>query len=153
MINGVLARQLESLVDELNETTRREIRRTALWMRGGIDRAATEDLVQKVWELALEKLSYFDSVPRLKAWFKETAANLTRSYFRLSRRDPQSLDEIADQDDGGRGVLRIEGDLISRDLLLKALVGLSPANQEILRWHYCDGLSLRECLIPRRMRR
>jgi len=91
-----LRRRDPELLDALIEQYQHRLLRYLLHLTG--NRAVAEDLFQEVWLRVLEKGHLYDGRNRFVTWLMSIAHNVAIDHLR--RRNPASLDEMQDAEDG-----------------------------------------------------
>src|SRR5580704_17604764 len=91
-----LRRRDPDLLDALIEQYQHRLLRYLLHLTG--NRATAEDLFQETWMRVLEKGHLYDGRSRFVTWMLTIAHNVAIDHLR--RRNPASLDEMQDADDG-----------------------------------------------------
>jgi len=91
-----LRRRDPDLLDALIEQYQHRLLRYLLHLTG--NRAVAEDLFQEVWVRVLEKGHQYDGRNRFVTWLMSIGHNVAIDYLR--KRNPTSLDEMQDPEDG-----------------------------------------------------
>jgi RNA polymerase sigma-70 factor (ECF subfamily) len=91
-----LRRRDPDLLDALIEQYQHRLLRYLLHLTG--NRAVAEDLFQEVWVRVLEKGHLYDGRNRFVTWLMSIGHNVAIDYLR--KRNPASLDEMQDPEDG-----------------------------------------------------
>ena len=91
-----LRRRDPDLLDALIEQYQHRLLRYLLHLTG--NRATAEDLFQETWLHVLEKGHLYDGRNRFVAWLMSIGHNVAIDYLR--KRNPTSLDEMKDPEDG-----------------------------------------------------
>ncbi|HLI62755.1 MAG TPA: sigma-70 family RNA polymerase sigma factor [Terriglobales bacterium] len=91
-----LRRRDPDLLDALIEQYQHRLLRYLLHLAG--NRAVAEDLFQEVWLRVLEKGHLYDGRNRFVTWLMAIGHNVAIDYLR--KRNPSSLDEMKDAEDG-----------------------------------------------------
>jgi RNA polymerase sigma-70 factor, ECF subfamily len=91
-----LRRRDPDLLDALIEQYQHRLLRYLLHLTG--NRAVAEDLFQEVWLRVLEKGHLYDGRNRFVTWLMSIGHNVAIDYLR--KRNPGSLDEMRDPEDG-----------------------------------------------------
>ena len=91
-----LRRRDPDLLDALIEQYQHRLLRYLLHLTG--NRAVAEDLFQETWLRVLEKGHLYDGRNRFVTWLMSIGHNVAIDYLR--KRNPSSLDEMKDPEDG-----------------------------------------------------
>lgn len=113
------------------------------------DRAAAEDLVQEVFQIAYEKRQGFAPGTNFGGWLRAIAQNCLARYFQRSRRQPilvgDAMRELENAAAREEGRLLDPGWMKARvDALRQCLERLTARAREILRSRYGDGRPAQE---------
>ena len=95
-IARALRRRDPDLLDALIEQYQHRLLRYLLHLTG--NRAVAEDLFQETWLRVLEKGHQYDGRNRFVTWLMSIGHNVAIDYLR--KKNPRSLDELQDPEDG-----------------------------------------------------
>ena len=143
-----LRRRDPDLLDGLIEQYQHRLLRYLLHLTG--NRAVAEDLFQEVWVRVLEKGHLYDGRNKFSTWLMSIAHNVAIDHLR--RRNPASLDEMQDPDDGAPfeppdcapSPLEQAAAHQQQDILQAALNRLPPLFREVLVLRFQEQLKLEE---------
>jgi RNA polymerase sigma-70 factor, ECF subfamily len=136
------------LLDALIEQYQHRLLRYLLHLTG--NRAVAEDLFQEVWVRVLEKGHLYDGRNRFVTWLMSIAHNVAIDHLR--RRNPASLDEMQDPEDGApfeppdSGPSPFEQAAVhqQQDMLQEALDRVAPLFREVLVLRFQEQMKLEE---------
>ena len=143
-----LRRRDPELLDALIEQYQHRLLRYLLHLTG--NRAVAEDLFQEVWVRVLEKGHLYDGRNRFVTWLMSIGHNVAIDYLR--KRNPASLDEMRDAEDGVPFEPQAAGpspfdEAVSRqqhEVLQEALEHVSPLFREVLVLRFQEQMKLEE---------
>lgn len=143
-----LRRRDPELLDALIEQYQHRLLRYLLHLTG--NRAVAEDLFQEVWVRVLEKGHLYDGRNRFVTWLMSIGHNVAIDYLR--KRNPASLDEMQDPEDGAPFEPQATGpspfdEAAARqqqDILSEALEHVSPLFREVLVLRFQEQMKLEE---------
>lgn len=143
-----LRRHDPDLLDALIEQYQHRLLRYLLHLTG--NRAVAEDLFQEVWVRVLEKGHLYDGRNKFSTWLMSIAHNVAIDHLR--RRNPASLDEMQDPEDGAPfeppdsrpSPFENAAAHQQQDVLQAALDRLPPLFREVLVLRFQEQLKLEE---------
>jgi RNA polymerase sigma-70 factor, ECF subfamily len=143
-----LRRRDPELLDALIEQYQHRLLRYLLHLTG--NRAVAEDLFQEVWVRVLEKGHLYDGRNRFVTWLMSIGHNVAIDYLR--KRNPASLDEIQDIEEGVPFEPKATGpspfeQAVARqqqEMLDEALERVSPLFREVLVLRFQEQMKLEE---------
>ncbi len=143
-----LRRRDPELLDALIEQYQHRLLRYLLHLTG--NRAVAEDLFQEVWIRVLEKGHLYDGRNRFVTWLMSIGHNVAIDYLR--KRNPASLDEMQDAEDGVPFEPQATGpspfdEAVSQqqhEVLQEALERVSPLFREVLVLRFQEQMKLEE---------
>jgi RNA polymerase sigma-70 factor, ECF subfamily len=143
-----LRRRDPDLLDALIEQYQHRLLRYLLHLTG--NRAVAEDLFQEVWVRVLEKGHLYDGRNKFVTWLMSIAHNVGIDHLR--RRNPASLDEMQDPEDGAPfeppdaapSPLEQAAAHQQQEMLDEALNRVPPLFREVLVLRFQEQLKLEE---------
>jgi RNA polymerase sigma-70 factor, ECF subfamily len=143
-----LRRRDPDLLDGLIEQYQHRLLRYLLHLTG--NRAVAEDLFQEVWVRVLEKGHLYDGRNKFSTWLMSIAHNVAIDHLR--RRNPASLDEMQDPEDGAPfeppddrpSPLEQATAHQQQDILQAALDRVAPLFREVLVLRFQEQMKLEE---------
>ncbi len=143
-----LRRRDPDLLDALIEQYQHRLLRYLLHLTG--NRAVAEDLFQEVWVRVLEKGHLYDGRNRFVSWLMSIAHNVAIDHLR--RRNPASLDEMQDPEEGapfeppatGPSPFEQAAAHQQQDMLQEALDRVPPLFREVLVLRFQEQMKLEE---------
>ena len=143
-----LRRRDPDLLDALIEQYQHRLLRYLLHLTG--NRAVAEDLFQEVWVRVLEKGHLYDGRNRFVTWLMSIGHNVAIDYLR--KRNPSSLDEMQDAEDGvpfepaatGPSPFDQAAAHQEQERLAEALQNLAPLFREVLVLRFQEQMKLEE---------
>jgi RNA polymerase sigma-70 factor (ECF subfamily) len=143
-----LRRRDPELLDALIEQYQHRLLRYLLHLTG--NRAVAEDLFQEVWIRVLEKGHLYDGRNRFVTWLMAIGHNVAIDYLR--KRNPASLDEMQDADEGVPFEPQATGpspfdEAVARqqhEILDEALERVPPLFREVLVLRFQEQMKLEE---------
>ncbi len=143
-----LRRRDPELLDALIEQYQHRLLRYLLHLTG--NRATAEDLFQETWLRVLEKGHLYDGRNRFVSWLMSIAHNVAIDHLR--KRNPGSLDEMKDPEDGapfepeagGPSPLEMAVERQQHEMLDSALSQVPPLFREVLVLRFQEQMKLEE---------
>ncbi len=143
-----LRRRDPDLLDALIEQYQHRLLRYLLHLTG--NRAVAEDLFQEVWLRVLEKGHLYDGRNRFVTWLMAIGHNVAIDYLR--KRNPSSLDEMKDPEDGapfeppaaGPSPFDMATKRQQEEMFDVALERVSPLFREVLVLRFQEQMKLEE---------
>lgn len=143
-----LRRRDPDLLDALIEQYQHRLLRYLLHLTG--NRAVAEDLFQEVWVRVLEKGHLYDGRNKFSTWLMSIAHNVAIDHLR--RRNPASLDEMQDPEDGAPfepldnrpTPFENAASHQQQDILQAALDRVAPLFREVLVLRFQEQMKLEE---------
>jgi len=143
-----LRRRDPDLLDALIEQYQHRLLRYLLHLTG--NRAVAEDLFQEVWLRVLEKGHLYDGRNRFVTWLMSIGHNVAIDYLR--KRNPSSLDEMQDPEEGAPFEPRASGPSPfeqaavreQQHMLDEALERVAPVFREVLVLRFQEQMKLEE---------
>src|SRR5271165_1410920 len=143
-----LRRRDSELLDALIEQYQHRLLRYLMHLTG--NRAVAEDLFQEVWLRVLEKGHLYDGRNRFVTWLMSIGHNVAIDYLR--KRNPTSLDEMQDPEDGvpyeppASGPSPLEQVLAHQrqEMFDEALQKVPPLFREVLVLRFQEQMKLEE---------
>src|SRR6201986_1986045 len=143
-----LRRRDPELLDALIEQYQHRLLRYLLHLTG--NRAVAEDLFQEVWLRVLEKGHLYDGRNRFVAWLMSIAHNVAIDHLR--KRNPGSLDEMMDPEDGtpfeppatGPSPFHPASAQQERETFEQARTRVAPIFREVLVLRFQEQMKLEE---------
>lgn len=143
-----LRRRDPELLDALIEQYQHRLLRYLLHLTG--NRAVAEDLFQEVWLRVLEKGHLYDGRNRFVTWLMSIGRNVAIDHLR--RRNPASLDEMHDPEDGapfeppstGPSPFEQVATHEQQQMFDEALTRVAPLFREVLVLRFQEQMKLEE---------
>ena len=143
-----LRRRDPELLDALIEQYQHRLLRYLLHLTG--NRAVAEDLFQEVWLRVLEKGHLYDGRNRFVTWLMSIGHNVAIDHLR--RRNPASLDEMQDAEDGapfeppstGPSPFEQVATHEQQQMFDEALTRVAPLFREVLVLRFQEQMKLEE---------
>jgi RNA polymerase sigma-70 factor, ECF subfamily len=143
-----LRRRDPDLLDALIEQYQHRLLRYLVHLTG--NRATAEDLFQETWLRVLEKGHLYDGRNRFVTWLMSIAHNIAIDHLR--RRNPSSLDEMKDTEDGapfepeasGPSPFDVASARQQHEMFDAALSQVPPLFREVLVLRFQEQMKLEE---------